>query len=130
MTRVTVHIEELESFLGFLAEKTNSVHKSDVDNAVKDYLQSLDSRKESPSVDMESLLLEVQLYKDSFHQDFTPTFNVETKTNPTGKYAILSVYNPDAPSDKPKTLAELEGATQVLIEHLNDIQANLFEEFE
>lgn len=130
ITRVTVHIEELESFLGFLADKADSAYQPEVDNAIKDYLQSLDSRKESPSVDMESLLHAVQLYKDSFYEDFTPAFKVGTKTSLTGKVAELSVYHPDAPSDKPKILVELEGATEAHIEHLNDIQTNLFEEFE
>lgn len=130
MTRVTVHMEELESFLGFLADKADPAYQPEVDNAIKDYLQSLDGRKEAPVVDMELVLSGTQAYMDSFYTDFAPVFTVEAKHYPTGNYAVLSVHNPDSPSDKPKILAELEGATQEQMEQLKDVRESLLDEFE
>lgn len=130
MTRVTVHTEELESFLGFLADKVDPAYQPEVDNAIRDYLQSLDGRKEAPVVDMESVLSGVQAYMDSFYMDFAPVFTVEAQRYPTGNYAVLSVHNPDSPSDKPKILAELEGATQEQMEQLRDVRESLLDEFE
>ena len=130
MTRMTVHVEELESFLGFLPDKADPAYQPEVENAIRDYLKNLDGRQEAPAVYMEPVLSAVQVYMDSFYMDFTTAFKVEAKTYPTGKVAVLSVHNPDSPSDKPKILAELEGATQEQMEQLKDVRDSLLDEFE
>lgn len=126
MTKETIETGKLKAFLYYLADKADEAYQQEVDRSIQDFLLELEQERQL-DIDVDSLLLKIQSYKDSFYDDFTPALIVEDTIANNTPYASLSVTNPDSPADKHKVLVEVFQSTQADLHRLNRIKSVLSE---